>query len=76
MKSVRHDPAGVTLTAALLIGILRQEGALTFEHLLQRSGLDWSQMFAAIDDLSRSGRVRLQRRQERDYRVSLQSEAA
>lgn len=75
MKSVGDDSAGVTPTAAVVMDILRQEGWLTFESLLQRSGLDWSQVFAVIDDLSRSGTVRLQRSQERDYHVSLYGEA-
>lgn len=76
MTTVLRDPAGLTATEELVIGILRQEGSLTFVSLCQRSGLDWPQMFAAIDNLSRSGEVRLQRSQGRHYRVSLDREQA
>jgi DNA-binding MarR family transcriptional regulator len=68
MEAVVNNPAVLTTTETLIIGILKQEGAHTFETLLQRSGLDWSQVFMAIDHLSRLGKVSLHRLQGKpDY---------
>jgi hypothetical protein len=61
----------LTSTETLVIDILRQEGPLVFEALLERSGLEWPQMFSAVDDLTRSGKVWLQRGHGTDYCVAL-----
>ena len=51
----------MTTTETMVIDILRQEGEQTLESLWHRSGLDWVQVFGAIDHLSRSGEVSLRR---------------
>ncbi|CAI4031289.1 hypothetical protein DNFV4_01715 [Nitrospira tepida] len=61
----------MTTTETMVIDILRQEGEQTLESLWHRSGLDWVQVFGAIDHLSRSGEVSLRRATERHYQVSL-----
>ena len=61
----------MTTTETVVIDILRQEGEQTFESLWQRSGLDWVQVFGAIDHLSRSGEVSLRRAREHHYHISL-----
>jgi hypothetical protein len=61
----------MTTTETMVIDILRQEGEQTIESLWQRSGLDWVQVFGAIDHLSRLGEVSLRRAPERHYHVSL-----
>ena len=50
---------------------LRRTGPQTIESLASLSGLSWSQVFLAIDRLSRSGSVSLQRRASRQYQVSI-----
>ena len=74
MATVCMDAAELTLVETLIVGILRREGTLTFETLSQRAGLEWSQVFTAVDHLSRSGDIRLQRGEGRQYRVRLNSE--
>lgn len=74
MATACMDSAELTPVETLVIGILRREGTLTFETLSQRAGLDWSQVFMAVDHLSRSGDIRLQRGEGRQYRLRLNSE--
>lgn len=71
MMTSLHDTPALTGTEALVIETLQREGPLSFECLLERSGLDWPQMFLAIDDLTRSGKVWLERGQGTHYRVAL-----
>jgi len=66
-----HNVSELTSTETLVIDILRQEGPLMFEALLERSGLEWPQMFSAVDDLTRSGKVWLQRGHGPEYCVAL-----
>ena len=71
MMTSIHEGSGFTSTETLVIDILRREGPLVFEALLERSGLEWPQMFSAVDDLTRSGKVWLQRGQGPHYCVAL-----
>jgi len=71
MKTSLPDGPALTGTKVLIIDTLRREGPLPFESLLERSGLDWPQMFLAIDDLTRAGKVWLERGQGAHYRVAL-----
>ena len=45
----------------MVLNILRNGEVRTMDSLVETSGLDWSQVFLAIDRLSRSGDIRLQR---------------
>lgn len=54
-----------------LIEVLRQEGPQTIEALSTRAGISWTQVFLAIDRLSRSGGVSLRRLGGSRYQVSL-----
>lgn len=71
MTTSLHNAPVLTGTKVLVIETLRREGPLSFECLLERSGLDWPQMFLAIDDLTRSGKVWLERGRGTHYRVAL-----
>lgn len=71
MNTSLHKGSGLTSTEGLVIDILRRDGPLLFEALLERSGLEWPQMFSAVDDLTRSGKVWLQRGQGPHYCVAL-----
>ena len=71
MSTGLHKASELTSTEILVIDILRQEGPLMFEALLERSGLEWPQMFSAVDDLTRSGKVWLQRGHGPEYCVAL-----
>jgi DNA-binding MarR family transcriptional regulator len=55
---------------ARLIDALRRSGPYTIEALSSVSGLSWSQVFLAIDRLSRTGNVSLQRLSSCEYQVS------
>lgn len=53
-----------------LIHALQRRGPQTIETLSSLSGLSWSQVFLAIDRLSRTGNVSLQRLSSCEYQVS------
>lgn len=59
-----------------LLDALRRSGPQTIETLSSLSGLSWGQVFIAIDRLSRSGQVSLQRLHVCEYQVSLIQAAA
>jgi hypothetical protein len=59
-----------TPSEARLIDALRRRGPQTIETLSSLSGLSWSQVFLAIDRLSRTGNVSLQRLPSCEYQVS------
>ena len=71
MKASLCAGPALTGTKVRVIDTLRREGPLPFESLLEQAGLDWPQGFLAIDDLTRSGTVWLQRGQGAHYRVAL-----
>ena len=58
-------------TEEVLLNILRKEQVRTMDSLVEASGLDWSQVFLAVDRLSRSGDIRLQRAGGRQYEISI-----
>jgi predicted transcriptional regulator len=58
-------------TEEVLLNILRKEQVRTMDSLVEASGLDWSQVFLAIDRLSRSGDIRLQRAGGLQYEVRI-----
>jgi hypothetical protein len=53
---------------------LQRSGACTFEELVRAlPGYSWSQVFLAVDQLSRDGLLRLKRQGRFDYLISLAS---
>ena len=60
-----------TRSEGLLIQALQRSGPQTIEALSLTSGLSWSQVFMAIDRLSRSGTVALRRSGQGEYQVSV-----
>ena len=58
-------------TEEMVLDILGNGQVRTMDSLVEASGLDWSQVFLAIDRLSRSGDIRLQRGVARQYEVSV-----
>ena len=58
-------------TEEMVLDILGNGQVRTMDSLVEASGLDWSQVFLAIDRLSRSGDIRLQRGVGRQYEVSV-----
>ncbi len=51
----------VQIEAAIMSEMARCRGGMTIEQLMERVGMDWEQVFGAVDRLSRSGAVRLTR---------------
>jgi hypothetical protein len=58
----------------VLLGILRNGGVRTMVGLVEASGLEWPRVFLAIDRLSRSGDISLQRAGRLQYQVRLMRE--
>jgi predicted transcriptional regulator len=55
------SPAPSILTDEKLIAALKKRGPLTIEEMTSVSGMSWTQIFFAIDRLSRSGAVSLRK---------------
>jgi DNA-binding MarR family transcriptional regulator len=68
-SSLRQERS--TGSEGLLIQALHRRGPQTIEALSSTSGLSWSQVFMAIDRLSRSGMVALRRSGRGEYQVSV-----
>jgi len=60
----------------LLLGILKDGEMRTMDGLVEASGLEWSRVFLAIDRLSRSGDISLQRAGRLQYQVRILRESA
>ena len=71
MATVPDNLPCITATEATVIDVLARDGMQTIETLMQRSRLDWPEVFAAIDSLSRSGQVQLRRGPGDCYHVLL-----
>lgn len=54
-----------------LVQALKDSGPLTVERLVVSSGMSWSELFFAVERLSRSGRVTIKRLRRCEYEVSL-----
>ena len=76
MTAVIDYPRVEVPSEARLIAALRRSGPQTFESLSSLSGLSWSQVFLAIDRLSRAGDVSIQRLPSCQYQVSVRDVAA
>jgi DNA-binding MarR family transcriptional regulator len=70
LDSVPNGPTDRTPVETVVLDLLRRDGPHTFESLIQKGGLGWSQVFGAIDSLSRSGLVQLRRIDGNGYLVS------
>ncbi|WP_447983547.1 hypothetical protein [Nitrospira sp. Nam74] len=58
-----------------LVGLLREKGAQTLDHLGQSlPNVNWPRLFLAIDRLSRAGRIAISLPQQGDYLISLSSD--
>jgi DNA-binding MarR family transcriptional regulator len=66
-EDIRHESP----SEARLVTALRRSGPQTIEALSSISGLSWSQVFLAVDRLSRAGEVALQRLPSSHYQVSV-----
>lgn len=60
--------------SALVLTVLQAAGRRTLDQLSTLAGMNWPQVFAVIDELSRNGTVRL-RRVGNEYEVSLKEES-
>jgi DNA-binding Lrp family transcriptional regulator len=58
-----------------LVRALKDRGPQTLERLAVTSNLSWSELFFAVDRLSRSGRVTLKRIHRCEYELSLRGPA-
>jgi hypothetical protein len=63
-------------TEEILLRILRDGNIRTMDGLVEASGLEWSRVFLAIDRLSRSGDIALQRAGRVQYQVRILQENA
>ena len=63
-------------TEEVLLGVLRDGRIRTMDGLVEATGLEWSRVFLAIDRLSRSGDISLQRAGRVHYQVRLIRENA
>lgn len=63
-------------TEKILLDILRNGDVQTIDGLVEASGLEWSRVFLAIDRLSRSGDISLQRAGRLHYQVRVTRENA
>ena len=75
MTCVSEGNTSVSVDERLLMA-LRETGPQTLEKLALLPGLSWPQVFLAIDRLSRSGAVSLQRTRRFEYEVSINRMAA
>jgi hypothetical protein len=73
MRSPRHEreAGGLVSTDERLVRALKDLGPQTLERLAATSDMSWSELFCAVDRLSRSGRVTLKRIRRCEYELSL-----
>ncbi|MEK6617285.1 MAG: hypothetical protein AABY90_01185 [Nitrospirota bacterium] len=72
MRDITNDVTASLSTDERLLSALRGMESQTIESLCSLlPGMTWSQVFLAIDRLSRSGVVSLRPSGRRDYQVSL-----
>ncbi len=77
MSASAHDFIHCTSTEERVLEALRARGPQTLEALVYcLTDASWSQVFLAVDRLSRAGMVSLQPVRRCEYRVSLERTAA
>lgn len=62
-------------TEQRMLDVLNEAGPFTLDALSTRFDMSWSQVFLAVDRLSRSRHVALHRTPSREYVVSIQGVA-
>jgi hypothetical protein len=65
------QPSATESVDRMMLRFLKKEGAQYLDDIATLSGIGWSQVFLAIDRLSRIGRVSLTPVRPCGYRVSL-----
>jgi hypothetical protein len=65
----------ISSTEQRMLDVLSEAGPFTLDALSTRFDISWSQVFLAVDRLSRSRHVALHRTQSREYVVSIQGVA-
>ena len=63
-------------TEEVLLDVLQDGQMRTLDGLVEVTGLEWSRVFLAIDRLSRSGDISLQRAGRLQYQVRILRESA
>lgn len=71
MNAVKQDHGICLSIDEQLLAALKETGPQTIDDLCLLPGVGWSQVFLAIDRLSRSGRIRLGLVDGHQYRVSI-----
>lgn len=65
-----NGPKTTDLIESVIFQELQRSGTCTFEELVSAlPGHSWSQVFLAVDQLSRDGRLLLKRQGRFDYRI-------
>lgn len=65
----------MSLTEQRMLDVLKTGGPFTLDALSTRVDMNWTQVFLAVDRLSRSRHVALHRTQSREYVVSVRRAA-
>lgn len=66
-----NGPKTAGLIESVIFQELQRSGTCTFEELVNAlPGYSWSQVFLAVDQLSRDGRLQLKRQGRFDYRIT------
>lgn len=71
MKPTIKQPSSSQSIDQRMILLLRRKGALIIAGLTQLMGIEWGQVFKAVDRLSRMGKVSLTAVCPSEYRVSV-----
>ena len=66
-----RDGGDHVTTDERLVQALKDSSPQTLERLAASSGMSWSELFFAVDRLSRNGKVTIRRLRRCEYEVSL-----
>ncbi|HTK86160.1 MAG TPA: hypothetical protein VL329_00445 [Nitrospiraceae bacterium] len=75
MDRTMAEDERISSTEQRMLDVLSEAGPFTLDALSTRFDISWSQVFLAVDRLSRSRHVALHRTQSREYVVSIQGVA-
>ena len=75
MDRTMAEDERISSTEQRMLDVLSKAGPFTLDALSTRFDISWSQVFLAVDRLSRSRHVALHRTQSREYVVSIQGVA-
>lgn len=71
MKTTLKQPSNSQSVDRKILLLLRRDGAQTIDGLSMLTGLEWGQVFLAVDRLSRTGKVSMAPVYPSEYRVSV-----